>query len=160
MTCISSCEASHCHVPQPHLRQLRVWRSAARLILAVDGLVQMESSNGLQTALHPEWKKYALAQDFMSAEAFAARKQLKQFQDTVLNRQMAALRTKEEDRALAELVFEVARKEAMVHIQDTQAGLQQFLVEAADAQEVRFACHSGYTHVLHACMSMCMKSLP
>lgn len=98
------------------------------------------------------WKTYALAQDFMSPEAFAARKQLKQLQQTALDRQEAGQLAKEEEQALAELAVSNARREAVEHIQDTQAGLQQFLDEAADAIEVRFACLCGCADVLRACV--------
>lgn len=107
----------------------------------------------MQAALHPQWKSYALAQDFMSAEAFAARQHLTQSQQAVLEQQDVARRTPEQERAVAEAVAAQARQEAVEHIEEARAGLQAFLDEAADAVEVRPAstrvllCIRAHKHI-------------
>lgn len=82
------------------------------------------------------WKGYALAQDFMSAEAFAAREHLNRYQKVKLSEHLSGQRTEKEEEAIAELAAAEARKDAIEHVQQTRAGLQAFLDEAADFIEV------------------------
>eukprot|EP00892_Ulva_mutabilis_P002647 jgi/Ulvmu1/12383/UM009_0029.1 len=107
--------------------------------LAINFMYDMGARSN-KVALHREWKNYALAQDFMSAEAFAAREHLNQYHKVTMEHHLAGPRSKEEEQAIAELAATDARKEALEHIQETRAGLDAFLSEAADAVKVRLPC--------------------